>query len=240
MRSAASANAGDRVNEPTLGGKLLYTGELDSHGCAAVVAGNVAGCATLAGTADPAAQKLAIREGIVDFVVTSLDEALRILKNEVRKRATVAVSVGSDPSAIEREMIERGVLPDLVFDGRAARDFGPGSRKVALDASDADLAFVTWQVAQSPARWLPRLDEIAQDCLSSDSWMQRWLRLSPRYSGRSAQAHRAVNCDLDSAGQMVKRFGNAVQDGVIDTQVSVSVVVDGETKEYRLSPSGTA
>ena len=75
----------------------------------------LSGCATLAATADLAAQKQAIRDGTVDFVVTSLDEALRILKNEIRKKATVAVCVGWRLLTVEREMLERGVLPDLVF-----------------------------------------------------------------------------------------------------------------------------
>src|ERR1700687_4760167 len=70
VRGAASVNAVNRKAEPSLGGKLLYAGELDAHGCAMVIAGNVSGCATLAATADLAVQKLVIRDGVVDFVVT--------------------------------------------------------------------------------------------------------------------------------------------------------------------------
>ena len=76
-----------------------------------MVAGNIAGAASLAATADPVAQKQAIREGVVNFLVTSLDEALRILKNEIRKRETVAVCVAASPQAVAAEMLERGVLP---------------------------------------------------------------------------------------------------------------------------------
>ena len=81
--------------EPTLGGKLLYIGELDPAGRALAVAGNIAGVASLCASADPAIQKQAVRDGVVDFLVTSLDEALRILKNEIRKREPVAVCVGA-------------------------------------------------------------------------------------------------------------------------------------------------
>ena len=56
-----------------------------------------------------AAQKQAIRDGVADFLVNSLDEALRILKNQLRKRETVAVCVGLAPADVEREMKERGV-----------------------------------------------------------------------------------------------------------------------------------
>ena len=79
-----------------------------------VVAANIAGAATLVATADRAAQRQAIRDGVADFLVNSLDEALRILKNQLRKRETVAVCVGLAPEAVEREMKERGVAPDLL------------------------------------------------------------------------------------------------------------------------------
>ena len=52
-----------------------------------------AGAATLTASASAEAGKQAMREGVVDFLVTTLDEALRILKNEVRKHETVAVCV---------------------------------------------------------------------------------------------------------------------------------------------------
>jgi urocanate hydratase len=99
--------------ETGLGGKLFYAGELDGEGRALVVAANIAGAASLVATADRAAQKQAIRDGVADCLVNSLDEALRILKNQLRKRETVAVCLGLAPEAVEREMLERGVLPDL-------------------------------------------------------------------------------------------------------------------------------
>ncbi len=231
--------------EPNLGGRLLYAGELDAHGRATVIAGNVAGCATLSATADLTAQKLVIRDGVVDFVVTSLDEALRILKNEVRKRATVAVCVGAAPSAVETQMIERGVLPDLVLEGPRGQwpnmpDFGSETRKVQLMAPCSGLAFMTWQVAQAPARWMAKLDAIALDCLSSDGQARRWIRLSPRYCGRSAQARRVLYCGQDLASQILSRFAVQVQDGEIDTEVAASLLVGDETKLLRWSPVITA
>ena len=200
-RTAELACASRQDAEPNLGGNLLYAGELGPRTCASVIAGSVAGCATLAATTESAAQKQAIRDGAVDFVVTSLDEALRILKNEIRKKATVAVCVGMAPSDVEREMLERGVLPDLVFAGsdhhRTAARFGSNSHQIQLTEPDRDQAFLEWRAAQSPPRWMARLDEIALDCLRSDLWAHRWIRLSPRYFGRSAQGQRALYCDSE-------------------------------------------
>ena len=91
--------------------KVLLRGRVDGEGRALVVAANIAGAASLVATADRAAQKQAIRLGVADFLVNSLDEALRILKNQLRKRETVAVCLGVAPDAVAREMRERGVLP---------------------------------------------------------------------------------------------------------------------------------
>ncbi len=161
-----------RLPEPSLGGKLLYAGELDAEARALLVAANIAGAASLAASADRAAQKQAIRDGVVDFLVTSLDEALRILKNEIRKRETVAVCVAVAPEAIEREMRERGVLPDLlrrdaIHAAPRVRSFWQGARRSNSILTEQP-ALVAWRVASAPALWLPKLDAIALDCLDAD------------------------------------------------------------------------
>ena len=81
------------------------------------VAVSIAGGATLAIDADAAAMKSAMRNGELDFVVNSLDEALRTLKNEVRKHRPLSVGLISDTTTALSEMAERGVQPDLLFLG---------------------------------------------------------------------------------------------------------------------------
>ncbi len=171
--------------EPDLGGSLLYAGELDGDGRALVAASNIAGAASLCATANHHAQKQAIRDGIVDFLVTSLDEALRILKNEIRKRAPVAVCISSAPPPIEAEMAERGVVADLLRP--------PIESPSALPAGQV---LVTWSVSSSPAQWLPKLDALALECLDKDAGRaRRWLRMAPRYLGRLAQSTRLLHAD---------------------------------------------
>lgn len=233
--------AGNEDAEPHLGGRLLYAGALDAHSRAMVIAGNVAGCATLAIAEDAVVQRQATRDGVVDFVVTSLDEALRIIKNEIRKRAAVAVCVGAAPGDVEREMVERGVLPDLVFAAAAGANrkmpsFGPDAHEIRCMDDDPNLAFVEWQVAQAPARWMGRLDVLALTCLALDGSMRRWIRLSPRYSGRRAQAQRALSCAPSSAKQIIERFAQAIREGEIAAEVSATLRAGGETQVIRLSP----
>ena len=100
--------------EDRLGGKLLYAGELNEVGRILAIAGNISGAATLAVSAQAATLRQAMHAGVIDFLVNSLDEALRILKNEIRKHEPVSVVVSLAPQAIAQQMLDRGVLPDLL------------------------------------------------------------------------------------------------------------------------------
>jgi hypothetical protein len=74
---------------------------------------SIAGGTSLVVDSAAAAVKSVFRQGGVDFVVNTLDEALRVLKNEIRKHRPLSVALeGAVPPALA-EMRERGVLPDL-------------------------------------------------------------------------------------------------------------------------------
>jgi len=223
----SGAPAAPQQTEPSLGGKLLYAAELEPKGHALVIAANIAGAATLAATSDPAAQKQAIRDGVIDFLVTSLDEALRILKNEIRKHETVAVCVAAAPEAVKREMLERGVLPDLIpqraTPSLACEEFlAHGARRLETDSFEELASLVAWQVSAAPAQWLPKLDAIALDCLDPEDWRaRRWLRLAPRYLGRLAQGMH-VACFTPQAKQaFISRVEEGMHSGEIGIEVNI-------------------
>jgi hypothetical protein len=224
--------------EPDLGGRLLYIGELDLRGRALMVAGNVAGAASLAATLDPAAQKMAIRDGAADFLVNTVDEALRILKNEIRKCETVAVCVATAPEAVTRELLERGVLPDLLpplsfSDSPSSDSFGEHVPRIELFPVQTNEVLVSWRVVTAPAQWLPMLDTIAIDCLQTtagpgSSAGRRWLRLAPRYLGRLAQGLRVLRCEPNVANEFVSRAQSTVGRGEIGVEVQIGVNGDEE------------
>jgi len=210
------------VPQQGLGGKLLYVGEINESGRSLLFAGNIAGAASLAASADPLEQRSAIRDGVVDFVVTSLEEALRILKNEIRKRQAVSVGVGLSAEALTRAMLDRGVLPDLLGPAVAGMGFEPdGARSVLPLESDA-AEFVTWSVDGPFARWMPRLDACAQAVIpAEDIVRQRWLRLAPRYLGRPAQREHGV---MLSAGE-VTVFREQVRAMLSEPEDSATVAI---------------
>ncbi len=204
---AGMISAAARAPDPGLGGSLLYAGTLDAEGRALAAGANIAGAASLAVIPGAAAQKRAVREGVVDFLVTGLDEALRILKNQLRKREPVAVCVAASPEAVEDEMFARGVVPDLLGPGvsDAAASRWPASR-VAPAALQEGQVLVAWSVAAAPAVWLPRMDALAAECLPADAAAtRRWLRMAPRYTGRLAQGVRLLRCSEAAAQALLDR-----------------------------------
>ena len=227
--------------ESGLGGSLFYAGEMDEEGRALVVAANIAGTATLVATADHAAQKQAIRDAVADFLVTSLDEALRILKNQLRKRETVSVCVAMAPAAMEREMNERGVAPDLL-----RRDVPVAPLHEALvhqdgEYDEADLtsipALVMWRVDSSHRKDLAVLDAIALECLHADDWQaRRWLRLAPRYLGRMAQDLRLLATHREFAARFAKRLNARVDRSEIAFACEVCSYFRGVFDQHRFDP----
>ena len=225
--AAESTSAQNR--EPSLGGQLLYAGELDADTRALIVAANIAGAATLTASADAEARKQAMRDGVVDFLVTTLDEALRILKNELRKREVVAVCVAQAPKNVAGEMQERGVQPDL-------------HRPVEIVSPQENKTILVWRAASSSALWLSKIDAIAAKCLQqnlgaqgldSETWdcMRRWLRLSPRYLGRLAQGVRVLRCGESAVESLLQRMREAVESGEIGAAVEVKRIGAGHTEQ---------
>ena len=189
--------------EAGLGGKLLWAGELDESGCNLMRAANVAGAATLGCTSDPAALRHANRDGVADFLVTSLDEPLRILKNEVRKQQAVSVGVSAYPAVMAAEMRERGVLPDLlpesVTGGGADLGWfvGHGAGPVEAGHLPEGWSFIAWSPA--PAGFDA---QVAAALPENDSLNRRWVRLSPRYLGPAARRVRSLACTAEVAARL--------------------------------------
>ncbi len=98
----------------SLGGKLLLRPLLDADGIAVLVAASIAGAASLCVDAEADRLREGLRGGFVDFVVSTLDEALRILKNEIRRARPISVGLTGDPQSCIDAMIERGLQPDLL------------------------------------------------------------------------------------------------------------------------------
>jgi urocanate hydratase len=122
------ADSGSEPGEE-LTGKLIVCGGMGEAGGAQPLAATMLGAAFLGVEVEAERIKRRIRSGECDFLVHSLDEALRILKNALRKRENLSVGLVGNCAELLPEMVERGVLPDLLTDQTPLHDSGfhPGT-----------------------------------------------------------------------------------------------------------------
>lgn len=206
-----------------LGGWLLLYSGLDREGIAVAIASNVAGAASLCLEPDMQRAKQALRAGICDFLVNNLDEALRILKNEIRKRRPVSVVLTGDANAAVGEMVARGVQPDLL--AFPVQELMERGARLLSAAAGGGLTPMAWSVASDALRWLPAVDALAVESLQEGAPLKsarvRWLEASPRYLGRAYAGKRAVKMTDAEAEAFVAALRTAVKTGAIPATVAV-------------------
>ncbi|HEY1499388.1 MAG TPA: hypothetical protein VGF88_07410 [Acidobacteriaceae bacterium] len=183
-----------------LGGKLLLRGGLGPDGIGALVAVSIGGAASLCVDADGDGLREGLRAGFVDFVVSDLDEALRILKNEIRRARPVAVGLVAEADLSIDAMIERGLQPDLLsaVPERQARIFAERGA-LALPATaglESELSLLSWTITEDTARSMQRIARLASESLDlarrDTPPRLRWLDRSPRYLGRTFASQQCV------------------------------------------------
>jgi urocanate hydratase len=116
------AAAGEKHLGGDLSGKLIVSGGMGGMGGAQPLAATMNGAAFLGIDVDAERIKKRLKSGYCDFLVTTLDEALRILKNAVRKKENVSVGLVGNCADIIPELADRGVVPDILTDQTSAHD----------------------------------------------------------------------------------------------------------------------
>jgi len=114
--------AGEKHFGGDLAGKLIVSGGMGGMGGAQPLAATMTGAAFLGIDIDPERIKKRLKTGYCDFMVSTLDEALRILKNAVRKKENISVGLVGNCADIVPELAERGVVPDILTDQTSAHD----------------------------------------------------------------------------------------------------------------------
>ena len=122
FNAAGEKHFGTGVSGNDLSGKLIVSGGMGGMGGAQPLAATMTGAAFLGIEVDPERIKKRLKTGYCDFLVTTLDEALRILKNAVRKKENISVGLVGNCADIIPELAERGVVPDILTDQTSAHD----------------------------------------------------------------------------------------------------------------------
>jgi urocanate hydratase len=132
------AAAGEKHFGGNLSGKLIVSGGMGGMGGAQPLAATMTGAAFLGIDVNPERIKKRLKTGYCDFMVNTLDEALRILKNSIRKKEAVSVGLVGNCADIIPELAKRGVKPDLLTDQTSAHDPLHGYIPSGLSVDEAE------------------------------------------------------------------------------------------------------
>ncbi len=213
------------------------------------LAAAMSGACFLGVDADGERLKGLLRAGRCDFVVNSLDEALRILKNEIRQRKPVSVVLKGDTAAVAAEIEERGVMPDLLVQIEAAGNGTPGIGlrvPACLLEDDVPLVegveaggrvaensamLVNWSLPTGNAAMLAKLDALALPVLpAADGMRRRWLQVAGRYIARQSPPARACAWTRQEFERVMDAFSAQLMAG----EVQGPLVVETPEESFTL------
>jgi urocanate hydratase len=116
------AEAGRKHFGGTLEGKFLVTGGLGGMGGAQPLAATMNGALFLGVDVDPARIEKRLQSGYCDKIANSLDQALALIDEARQKREALSVGLVGNCADVLPEMVERGVVPDILTDQTSAHD----------------------------------------------------------------------------------------------------------------------
>lgn len=233
--------AGSQFGTGSLAGRLLLIDGLAQEGDALLIAAGIAGAASLTLETRAEAVRHCVRNGIVDFAVTTLDEALRILKNELRKQQPIAVLLEREPASVLAEMVERGAQPEMLrwtsadaelqasLDTLLARGARPLSAPRETNPDPA--REVCWRAGDGGSAALRQLDLLACQILpETDSERQNWITRAPRYLPRSLRLERCVAMTNEERAAFLAAVAERTQQGTLSARVEIDA--GGETRSF--------
>jgi hypothetical protein len=187
---------------PDWGGQLILNIGLTDQ--AIPLASNIAGAVCLSLEQDPALARNALRTGACDFVVNTLDEALRALKNEVRQHKPLSVGLQGNQFHILTEILERGLAPQLVtnlndpatlqtFKTQGATTLSSVEAETLVNSITEQNHWTAHDYPQPNPAALKSFDTHAVTLLPPNDDLRRtWLTSAPRLFPRETPPHRTL------------------------------------------------
>ena len=229
--AALCAAASGQFGTASLGGRLLLIEGLAEEGDALLIAASIAGAASLVLETRVEMVRHCVRNGIADFAVKTLDEALRILKNEIRKRQPIAVLLERQPVDVLAEMVERGAQPDMLrwtSTGRTSqenvetlRERGAHLLPGPLETDPDPAREVCWRAEGSSAA-LRQLDLLAAQILPhEDLERQNWIARAPRYLPRALRLERGVQMTAEESATFLAAIEERATQGALAATVNI-------------------
>ncbi len=131
---------------PDLAGRWMLSSGLGEMGGAQPLAVTMLGGAALLVDVDPRALERRLGLRYLDRLAGSLDEALALVQAAARERRAVSIGLRANAADVYPEIVQRGIVPDVVSDQTAAHDLRVGYLPQGLTVE---------QAAEARARDLP-------------------------------------------------------------------------------------
>src|SRR6266487_1470153 len=131
------AAAGRKHFGGSLEGKLVLTGGLGGMGGAQPLAATMNGAVFLGVEVDPARIEKRLKSGYCDRITYSLDEALKLIDQARKDRKSLSIGLVGNCADVLPEIVNRGVVPDVLSDQTSAHDSLNGYLPHGLSLHDA-------------------------------------------------------------------------------------------------------
>jgi urocanate hydratase len=225
-----------------LGGKLVTGCGMDVTGGARALAASMNGAAFLGIDDDADKIKQRVKACYCDVMVNDLDEALRILKNAVRKGTAASAGLVGKPSQVIPEMATRGVVPDVLYVDSGAGSSDPGfTEAVSLLKSygtvrvsaglpnNANARIALCVAISGSAADIRRTDRLLLELFSVDESVKRWIEAVQGRLRHQGLPARIVRLSDDECG----KFGIAINELVARGELKgpIALGVDAENGE---------
>ena len=111
-----------KFGSPDLRGKFILTGGMGGMSGAQPLAGKMAGAVILVVEVDRTKIERKIKEGYCDYLVTTVDEALTLIEKLCAAKEPASIGIVGNCADVNRELLNRRVVPDFVTDQTSAHD----------------------------------------------------------------------------------------------------------------------
>lgn len=105
-----------------LRGKFILTGGMGGMSGAQPLAGKMAGAVILVVEVDRARIERKIKEKYCDYLVETVDEAIELVQKLTAAKEPASIGLVGNCADVNRELLNRGIIPDIVTDQTSAHD----------------------------------------------------------------------------------------------------------------------
>ena len=231
-----------------MAGKFIAGSSMSGSHAALPLAATMNGAAFLGLEPDSERIKRCVKTGYCDVMVNSLNEALRILKNAVRKHEAASIGLLGAPADVIPEMASRGVVPDLLIPAESQDSVAPNALQDAMRSlqemgsiilrpfsSNEGSGSIHCVALSGEYTDIQRIDRLLVELSPDDEPLSRWIRTLQRRLRHQGLPARAYPLSTERRVQLGVGVNRLVGSG----DLKAPVVIVRQASMYMSGQSGS-